>query len=246
MKILAKKTLCLQRIWFIEKGVCTFGVQMPKSPLNNNPYSLHGFYGDPLIVVYPGDFFFLPNFGEIIREIIPRVRFKNNNSQCELIVTDIENGIKSNTPLVLLDGIPVNNICDLQMLNSDHIQRIEVQSGLRVVGNFLYNGMVAIYTTIDYKLKNKKSNLENTFQVPGYTYSPDFSLLYGEYISKGETHPDFKNQLYWNPNVALRNNEKAEIEFLTSDELGEYVIDITGYTENGVQINRQETFLVVQ
>ena len=202
--------------------------------LFNKPYSLQAFYGDPLIVVYPEEFIFLPNFGEIIREIIPRVRFKNNNSQCELIVTDVENSIKSNTPLVLMDGIPVKNICDLQMLNSDHIQRIEVQSGLRVVGNFLYN------------VKNQKSKLENTFQIPGYAYSPDFSVLYEGYISKGKTHPDFKNQLYWDPNIALRNNEKAEIEFLTSDELGEYIIDITGYTENGLQIHHQETFFVVQ
>jgi hypothetical protein len=210
------------------------------------PYSFGSFYGEPTLVVYPADFFFLPDAGEIIREVVPRVRFKKSKSQCEIIVSHPEKNISSRTPLVLLDGIRVKNLSDLQLLNSDHIQRIEVQSGLRVAGNYFYNGMVAFYTTDDYRLKKKDGNYDNSYNIPGYTYSPDYSIVFNEYVSTKAKHPDFKNQLFWKPDMKCIGHEKAKIDFVTSDELGEFILEISGFTEKGMQIRHQETFFIVQ
>ncbi len=214
--------------------------------LINMSYSQVPFYGKPALVVIPDQFFFLPNFSEIIREIVPRVRYKSGNSYCEMIVSHVDNGIRSNTPLVILDGLPVSNLCDLHMLNSDYIQRIEVQSGYRITGNYLYNGLVAIYTSLDYRMNNFQPDERTSYTIPGYTYAPDFSDLIDEKADKGERHPDFKNQLYWDPGLTLKNNDKSEIVFFTTDELGEYIVEIRGFSENGYPVFLKETISVVQ
>ncbi|MBN2522730.1 MAG: Plug domain-containing protein [Bacteroidales bacterium] len=214
--------------------------------LINIPYSQVPFYGEPALTVFPDEFFFLPNFSEIIREIVPRARYKAGNSDCEMIVNHIKDGVKSYTPLIILDGLPVSDLCDLQMLNSDDIQRIEVQSGYRIAGNYLYNGLVAIYTSLDYRMNNFQPDERTSYSIPGYTYAPDFSDLINEKADKWERHPDFKNQLYWDPELTLKNNDKSEIEFITTDELGEYIIDIRGFSENGDPVFLKETISVVE
>jgi hypothetical protein len=168
---------------------------------------------------------------------VPRVKYRNGGSECDLIVTDVENGVKSETPLVLLDGMPVYNVCDLHLLNSDLIQRIEVQSGQRIVGNFFYEGLVAIYTTHEYKQKNNRYLDKSGYQIPGYADSPEFSELIKLNSEKNARHPDFKNQLYWNPNLTLINDGKAKLVFITSDELGEYIFEVSGISKEGIPIN---------
>ncbi len=215
--------------------------------LTTLPYAKGSFYGEPLLVVYPGEYFFLPNFVEIAREIVPRVKYKTGKTGCEFIVTHVENNTRSNKPLVLLDGEPVINLCDIQLLNSDHIHRIEVQSGMRVVGNYLYDGLVAIYTTPMYKSKLDNKNDRLIFDVPGFSLNPSFGDVFP--IVKYNKHsisPDFKNQLYWNSNVTIKNGEEVEIEFITTDEESEYILEIDGFADDGMLIHFQKVFTVNQ
>ena len=202
------------------------------------------FYGGPDIVVYPGEFFFLPNFEEICREILPRVRYKYTKGKCEVTVFHNENGMRSDNPIMLVDGIYITNFRELYDLNSDDIQRIEVQSGPHVAGQLYYDGLVAIYTTKKYKLEKKKKDERKEFPIPGYENSDkEYLRKYDEQARHSEV-PDFTNQLYWNPMLFPDSNGEAEISFNTSDEEGKYVIDITGFTDNGVTVNYKEYFSV--
>ena len=204
------------------------------------------FYGEPDIVVYPGEFFFLPNFEEICREILPRVRYKHTKDKCEVIVFHNENGLRSENPIVLVDGICITDCRELYNLNSDDIQRIEVQSGPRVAGQLYYDGLVAIYTTKKYKSEKEKVNKDERkkYPIPGYVNSDEEYLREYDEQAGYSGVPDFTNQLYWNPMLLPDNNGEAEISFNTSDEEGEYVIDITGFTDNGVTVNYKEYFSV--
>ncbi|MGD2033521.1 MAG: hypothetical protein PVF73_00585 [Bacteroidales bacterium] len=214
--------------------------------LTNIPYSQEAFYGNPTLVVYPSQYFFLPNFSEISREILPRLRYRRDKSGCRIMVTHVENGVKSETPVVLLDGLFVHNLCDLHLLNSDHIQRVEIQSGYRIVGNFLYNGLVAIYTSGDYRLKNNDYGIESSLNIPGFSYVPDFSVVYNTSDHKKGQYPDFRNRLYWNPEFDLMKGKDVKVEFCTSDELNEYIVEISGFTRDGYPLSKKETFFVAQ
>ena len=173
-------------------------------------------------------------------------RYKHTKDKCEVIVFHNENGLRSENPIVLVDGICITDCRELYNLNSDDIQRIEVQSGPRVAGQLYYDGLVAIYTTKKYKSEKEKVNKDERkkYPIPGYVNSDEEYLREYDEQAGYSGVPDFTNQLYWNPMLLPDNNGEAEISFNTSDEEGEYVIDITGFTDNGVTVNYKEYFSV--
>jgi hypothetical protein len=46
--------------------------------------------------------------------------------------------------------------------------------------------------------------------------------------------PDYRNTLYWNPSVKTDKDGKARVQFWSSDNRSEYVINIQGITQEGV------------
>lgn len=59
-------------------------------------------------------------------------------------------------------------------------------------------------------------------------YSPDYSLTNNPQI------PDYRNTLYWQPDLITNQDGRAEFSFFTSDEPGEYIIHCEGRSDNGV------------
>jgi len=59
--------------------------------------------------------------------------------------------------------------------------------------------------------------------------SPDYSVD----TIKFNRIPDFRNTLYWNPDMHTDKTGKASVEFYTSDEAAEYLITIEGTTTDG-------------
>ena len=64
-------------------------------------------------------------------------------------------------------------------------------------------------------------------------YSPDYSLD----SLKNNHLPDFRNTLYWNPDLHTGPDGKASAQFYSSDETGEYIICIDGVSEDGKRGN---------
>jgi hypothetical protein len=60
-------------------------------------------------------------------------------------------------------------------------------------------------------------------------YSPDYSLD----SLKNNHLPDFRNTLYWDPDLHTDKTGKAAIEFYSSDESGEYTITVEGISSDG-------------
>jgi hypothetical protein len=45
--------------------------------------------------------------------------------------------------------------------------------------------------------------------------------------------PDFRNTLYWNPSIKPDHDGKASVEFWSSDNKADYLINIQGITQDG-------------
>jgi hypothetical protein len=197
------------------------------------------FYRDPMNIVYPSEFFDLPNFEEIAREILPGVRYKRTKSGCEISIYHSEYGMKTSAPIVLFDGLPVKDYCDLYPLKTEDINRIEIVSGAYIAGNLYYEGVLAVFSSSSYRRKNN-INGRQFHDVSGYDVGRIFEGADYHSGDNGNTRlADFKNQLYWDPNIDL-NALSGTIKFQTSDEEASYTIDICGYNYNGelVQIKR--------
>jgi hypothetical protein len=56
--------------------------------------------------------------------------------------------------------------------------------------------------------------------------------------------PDYRNTLYWNPSVKPDKDGKAIIEFWSSDNKSDYIINIQGITEEGRTFSLQKIIKV--
>jgi hypothetical protein len=55
----------------------------------------------------------------------------------------------------------------------------------------------------------------------------------GPYGQEGPI-PDYRNTLYWDPDITTDETGRATVEFYTSDEISEYVLMIRGVTAEGL------------
>jgi len=147
-------------------------------------------------------------------------------------------------PFYLIDGIRV----DRKVIESTPVSRIasvELLTGpsAMIYGSGAFAGAI-IFHTRDW---NETTSLRQTktviYKFPGYNqekqfYSPDYSLPQTNF------RPDYRNTLYWQPNIIIDKNGQVECSFYTSDESGEYIIDCQGIsTMNEIGVS-QSSFKV--
>ena len=202
------------------------------------------FYFDPDYTIYPKDFYDLPDFREIAKNLIPTVSFKKKKDAYSVEIYDEDNHIIfSDGSLVLLNGIPFTDLNYIQTLGSDKIERIEVVNSRILYGRLSFNGILSIFTKDleipgSYLVKNSyiiqlanmvKSNIN-------YSYNNS---------QKGSSRlPDFREVLYWNPDVVLQPGSGKEIHFRTSQLTGTYNINIQGIGSNGSPIYLNKTITI--
>jgi hypothetical protein len=58
---------------------------------------------------------------------------------------------------------------------------------------------------------------------------------YAKQVSK--SRPDFRQLLYWNPDIIISQNQSQLLEFYTSDHSGNFTIRIEGITSDGNPIS---------
>jgi hypothetical protein len=199
------------------------------------------YFDNSIITVYPGDFFDLPNFEEISREILPLVRYKKTNEGCGLSIYSFGTETRSHTPLVLVDGVPVINKCDLFNLSSEMINKIQIQPEPRIVGNLYYDGLISISCYANKEVKYSDNPNSYPAIITGYNAGNEFAE-FAMTNGQKDSRPEFRNQLYWDTYVFDRN--KKDIKFYTSDEEGEYIVEINGFTKGGIPVYVKQKFTV--
>lgn len=206
-------------------------------PLKQQKY--YPFYGVPTEVVYPNIFVDLPDFTEISRELLPGVKFRAFNRIPTLqILNPSTLNYYNNQPLVLLDGIPVQDLNTIKNLGSKDISRIEICRNERFFGDLSFQGVVAIFSSKKDLKKLAESDDLKKFSLEGI--QPDVSL----YIPEGQPlyDPDLRKVLVWKPSV--EPTETINIDFETSDLKGTYQLSIRGKTRNGSIIYKTQIFEV--
>ncbi|WP_264536042.1 hypothetical protein [Flavobacterium sp. N1736] len=140
--------------------------------------------------------------------------------------------------LVLVDGLYLENQNDLMTYNMKNVYKIDVIIGRYYVGSKSFNGLVS-FTTFD---KDFKSTEKGSFIAKPVVLRPQPKKLYNkiEYtnLSDNARIPDFRNQLFWNPEVAV--NDKNNNSFYTSDLSGTFEIRLEGFAKNGSPVSLKE------
>ncbi len=193
------------------------------------------FYGTPDVQYELDAYTRFPTLNDVLKEFVKevRVRRKDNTSVFQIFNKQFQNFFE-NPPLILLDGVPLDNPSELIDYSALRIKRFEVVQSLFSLGDVQYQGILQFFT-YDGDLKDFKLSPATTllyYEGPQYNrtfYSPKYEV-------PNSRKPDLRTLHYWTPNYNTASEE--EIVFFTSDIEGNYIIDIQGISKDGVPASK--------
>lgn len=177
-------------------------------------------------------------FTDMIRTV-PGVRVSGDRLNPNILIRGVQSINADNTPLILLDGVPVD-VGFVAPLSSFDIDFIDVLKGVdaAVYGSRGTNGVIAVYS--NRANINKPSGADSgTFAstLPGYYQAREY--YNPMFIEEVDKRAIFSPTLYWNPDVST-----TDIEFTSPDYPANYVIKVEGITEDGVPIYYERFYRV--
>lgn len=206
-----------------------------------NPLYPFPFYGKDVYRIDPKQYLELPDFKSISRELIPHLRFRENNGQIQLRMLNRDfSEFFQNEPFVLIDGVPLTDYSLLNNLGSKQIDWIDVVPFHRYFGDLDFEGVLSIFTKDRNSLRVQSSDR---------IIRLNFEALQQDYASVTETmndknSPQFRQLLLWQPHLNVE--ESVSLEFRTSDMKGYFQVLLTGRKKNGEIFESREYFRVIR
>jgi hypothetical protein len=204
------------------------------------------FYGKPDQELNMKDYITLPVMQEVFFELLVGVFLKNKKSGYEITISDPENTkVYETPPSLFVDDVEVKDPSVIAGLDPEIVEKIDVIRERYFVGDYFFYGIVNIITKAgdfsnvtlpDYAIRLSYRVIEkvNSF------ISPDYSST----EMKKKRIPDFRNTIYWNPSVKPNQDGKARVEFWSSDNKADYLINIQGITQDGRLFSFQKNIKV--
>lgn len=192
------------------------------------------FYGKPYSMYKLDDYTRFTSMEEVLREYVPEVAIRRYGGQLHLKVFDWDaHAFYENEPLMLLDGVKINNQI-LLAYDPLKVNKLEVVTNMYIKGEFIYPGVVN-FTTYHGDMPNLKLDARAVIldyeglQLKREFYSPTYKTEQ-QALSR---LPDFRNLLYWAPDIQTDAAGQAAVELYTSDVKGRYVAIVQGMDEQG-------------
>jgi hypothetical protein len=179
------------------------------------------------------DFTRFPTMEDVFREIVPEVVVKMREGKFSVVMMNSASGYRfENAPLVLIDGIPIDDANIMMKYDPAMIENIAVVTQRYFYGGLETDGIISIETYNG----NAKDLPISGFLATSYI-EPSASRIY--HNPKYDLHnnlkriPDFRTQLYWEPIVHVEAGSTKKLNFFTNDLPGKYLIEVSGLTSSG-------------
>ncbi|WP_188649468.1 hypothetical protein [Yeosuana aromativorans] len=197
----------------------------------------HLFYGNPTAKYKLDDYTRFPTLRETFVEIIKEAAIREDKDSYKFKVYNYNErtvGFPSFEPLVLFDGVLIQNGNDIIDYDVNKIDEISIVMGIYFYGPSIYNGIIDIKSKKgDFRYKDSKGGMLNfnlsALKSSKKYYMPNYN---NNSLGKLDRIPDYRVQLLWLPEMFL-NSDKKTVDFYTSDVEGTYEILLDGFTLKG-------------
>jgi hypothetical protein len=183
---------------------------------------------------------------EVMREYVKFLLVKKRGDHFHLPLLDIPNEhFFENDPLILLDGVPIPDIDTLMTLDPLKIRKLETVQRKFFLGSTSFDG---IMNWVTYKGDLGGYILDPHATVVDYEglqlqrefYSPSYATE-----EQAASHlPDFRNVLYWSPDLPANARGNVALSFYSSDLPGKYLVVVEGLAADGSAGSGLATFEV--
>lgn len=172
---------------------------------------------------------------EVFREYVTEVNVRKHGGKFSLPVLN-EGGQTYFTtqPLVLLDGLPVFDIDKIMTYDPLKVRKLDVVTSKYFLRDNTFSGIINL-TTYKGDLEAFEIDPRATIiNYEGLQLQRDFySPTYATADQQQSRMPDFRNLLFWSPELNTNASGKANTSFYTSDVSGKYAVVIEGMTKDG-------------
>ncbi|WP_158655240.1 hypothetical protein [Flavivirga eckloniae] len=206
------------------------------------------FYSKPSITYVLDDYKRFPTTRETFVEVVEGAFIRKHKGLDKLGVrrnnTSTFNPFDDRETLVLLDGLLIQDSEYVLNYNPYKIESVSLLKEIYFYGPSIFKGIIDIRTKRgDFNVPSGVDDVSRlNLTIPKERriyYQPN----YNDDVEKLKRIPDYRSQLLWKPDIALKSESKS-IEFYTSDLEGVFEVLFEGYTLNGVYVNSKRYFKV--
>lgn len=203
------------------------------------------FYGQANETYRLDDYTRFPTMEEVFREYVTGVWVrKNKQGFYFLLLNRLSQTLMDRDNLLLVNGQPISNVNKLMEFNPLEVDHIEVVDRKFFAGPLTLQGIVNVITTPAAAQSHIPDETLLELAYEGYQpYRERAPRLYDSDQARRSRTPDFRHQLYWNPNQRLEAGA-ANIAFYTSDTTGSFVVVVEGVTNSGRALTGTASFTV--
>ncbi len=204
----------------------------------------NAFFGNPDIQYLLDNYTRFSTMEEVLREYVYEVLVRRQKENFHLIVSDVDNKIFLDDPLTLINGIPVFDPNKVIKYDPLKVKKIDVVKRKYFYGPSIFNGILNFVTyQPDPSILSELKSVALEYE--GLQYQREFySPVYETQDQISSRLPDFRNVLYWSPDIHTNTQGKAEINFFTSDLKGKYIAVFQGLNVDGRVGERSVSFEV--
>lgn len=215
-----------------------------KSNIFSEKDTIIPFYDSKVKVYLLDDYTRFPTIDETVTEIINEVFIRHKKGDITFHVKLYDQLYETDLlPLVLVDGILIQNHNELNYIKTNKIKKISVVDELLLYDSQSFKGIISIETFKgDYKTNISSSFIKKVSLFKPLNNKEYFNQDY-EDPQKYDRIPDFRSQLLWKPDFKIDKKEES-ISFYTSDNIGDYEICLEGFTKKGLPISIRKVFSV--
>lgn len=190
------------------------------------------------------DYISFSSMSEIAREILPALEHRKiNGKDVVRVYTTHKRPANLAGPLFIIDGEMTKDPSFFMNLKPEEVISIKIVKDnlkLRNMGAIADNGVVLVET----KTVGKFKSFGNSFSLNGLMYDGR-TKYFDSPIHSSNRIPDLRPCLLWVPNVKTSEGISTSFSFLTSDDIGEYWIQLFCTDDNGIQTYSTSSIWVV-
>ena len=205
------------------------------------------FYGTPYKTYLLDNYTRFLTVEEVMREYVSEVNITHTHNQFHIKVLTANRFLDDGDPMVLIDGVPFFNIDKLFAADPLKIRKLEDVPFVYLLGPSYEAGIFSFTTYKGDMGGNEIDPHAVIMDYEGLEMQREFyAPVYDTEAAIASRMPDFRNVLYWAPNVTTNKNGSGGLSFYTSDEAGKYIGVIQGLTADGEAGSQYFTFDVTK
>lgn len=208
----------------------------------------NAFFGTPDKKYFLDDYTRFNTMEEVMREYVGDVTVHKRQQKFYFrVLNEPHQYFFEEEPLMLMDGVAFHDADKIMNYDPLKVKKIEVMGRQYFLGPLVANGIIS-YTTY-------KGDLEG-FQIDPGAVALDYeglqlqrefySPLYETPPQISSRNPDFRNLLYWKPEILTDDKGFSKLSFFSSDKKGKFIVVIEGLAPNGLAGSKVISFDVTK